>query len=146
LVPYWKKHPIAFLHFCLVTNKVDIILARIKKERERNELTYADMLSDVSVKHPNAYYKIEKNKNLSVLRLLEISKALNVDVKTWFDDLEDKKQIVKEDQEKYGKASSKDIDDVYSLIQELKREILLLKKEIASIKPVPTTKKRGSTS
>lgn len=132
----------SFLHFCRVTEKVDTILARIKKLRESKGFTYADMLADVSVKNPDAYYKIERNPKITVYRLLEISKALEVDAKTWFEDLEKDKQAIKEDQEKYSKENIKDINDVYLLIHELKREILLLKKEIASIKSVPRIKKK----
>ncbi len=94
------------------------------------------MLTEVSVESASAYSKIEKSRNISVLRLLEISKALEVDVTSWFEDLEEDNLIFKEESEKL-----KEIHDIYLLVNDLKREILLLKKEIAGIKPPAKTRR-----
>lgn len=126
--------------------QVEKILLRIKELREAKNLTHGNMLTDVTVKSASAYSKIEKSKNITVYRLLEISKALDVDITTWFKGLEQDQLVMKDDVEKYGKDGEKGMHDIYLLVNELKREILLLKKEIAGIKPPAKIKKPASKS
>ncbi len=102
------------------------------------------MLTEVTVETPGAYAKIEKSKTISLLRLLEISKVLDVDAASWFENLSNDSLVVKDEIEKYGKDELKNTHDIYLLVCELKKEILLLKKEVAEIKTPATIKRKSA--
>lgn len=125
-------------------DQVEKILLRIKTLREAKNLKYNDMLTEVTVETPGAYAKIEKSKTISLLRLLEISKVLDVDAASWFENLSNDSLVVKDEIEKYGKDELKNTHDIYLLVCELKKEILLLKKEVAEIKTPATIKRKSA--
>lgn len=108
--------------------------------REAKKFTHADMLSDVTVETPAAYFKIENGNNLSVLRLLEISKALEVDISYFFEEEKIDSLVLNKSQTEIGNATKQDIVDLNIVLRSLKKELVSLREEVSKSK-APKAKK-----
>jgi transcriptional regulator with XRE-family HTH domain len=120
-----------------VSITVETILQRIKELRTSKGLTHGHMTANVQVKNAASYSKIEKSRLISVQRLIEIAEALDVDITYFFENPKIENNL-EEAKASYGDTTKHDIADLYRLVNEIRREIMLLKKEIKH----PTSQKK----
>ena len=104
---------------------IDHIRNQIKKRRVEKRLTQSDVALDLGIT-PGAYSKIESGPTeISVKKLGEIAKILEVNITYFFQDSSSHKM---EDQGKpYGLATKSDIEDLTRVINKIKEEIASLK-------------------
>jgi len=90
------------------------------------------MAADLNIT-PSAYSKIERGiTDPSIGRLEQIAKILGVDVTYFFQEAGDPLKM--EDTDKvYGFATKGDIEELNKIINQLKQEIALLKKDILTL-------------
>jgi len=95
---------------------------RIRKIREARDFTQDNLAFELGITK-SAYSKIEREQsNVSVKRLEQIAKVLEVDIADFF-----KEQNVEETQNSYGFATKKDVEELAKMIQELAKEVSNLK-------------------
>ena len=117
---YWKK---LLLHLCGV---IDYIRNQIKKRRVEKRLTQSDVALDLGIT-PGAYSKIESGPTeISVKKLAEIAKILEVEVTYFFLQHTDSNKSDNPNKP-YGFATKSDIEELMSIIKKMQQEIAGLK-------------------
>ena len=97
---------------------------KIKTIRLQRELTQENLAYDLGITK-GAYSKIETDiTNVSINRLKEIAKILEVDIVDFFQDADHKTEDAKND---YGFATKGDIEEIVKMIQSLAKEVSTLK-------------------
>jgi transcriptional regulator with XRE-family HTH domain len=98
---------------------------KIRKIREARDFTQDNLAFELGITK-SAYSKIEREQsNVSVKRLEQIAKALEVDIVEFF-----KETNLEETQRSYGFATKGDVEELAKMIQELAKEISNLKTTI----------------
>ncbi len=102
---------------------------KIRKIRQAKEFTQDNMAFELGITK-SAYSKIEREEsNISIKRLEEIAKVLEVDIVEFF---KDSKSIygVEDPPKNYGFATKGDIEELVKMIQDMAKEINSLKSSL----------------
>lgn len=111
-----------------------IIGNRIRKLRESKDYSQENMGMELGIT-AGAYAKIERGESdPSATRLIQLAEILGVDVSVFFQDTIPNK--AEDDIKKYGIATQQDIQAIHELILLLKKELESIKNEIKSSKKV----------
>ena len=114
---------------------------RIKRWRLEKQFTQEALAEELGMTK-SAYSKIERgDTDANVSRILQIAKALEVNVCAFFED-QPRFSLVRENRDPYGYASKEEVEQLSKSIQELLREIEKMKSEIQQSKPVKKAKKK----
>lgn len=112
---------------------------KIRKIRASRELTQDNLAYELGITK-SAYSKIERGEtNVSINRLTEIAKILEVDIVDFFKDAEN---TAGDPKDEYGFATKKDIEEMAKMIQSLAKEISTLKASLPA-KNSSATKAKG---
>ncbi len=110
---------------------------KIRKIREARDFTQDNLAFELGITK-SAYSKIEREQsNISIKRLEQIAKALEVDIVEFF-----KESNVEETQKTYGFATKGDVEELAKMIQELVKEISNLKTNIDAKSPAMSKKSK----
>ncbi|WP_018341516.1 helix-turn-helix domain-containing protein [Cytophaga aurantiaca] len=97
---------------------------KIRRIRASLDLTQDNLAYELGITK-SAYSKIERGEtNVSINRLAEIAKILEVDIVDFFKDPEN---TAGDPKDEYGFATKKDIEEMAKMIQSLAKEISTLK-------------------
>ena len=110
---------------------------KIRKIREARDFTQDNLAFELGITK-SAYSKIEREQsNISIKRLEQIAKALEVDIVEFF-----KESNVEETQKSYGFATKRDVEELAKMIQELVKEISNLKTNMDAKSPAISKKSK----
>lgn len=110
---------------------------KIRRIRQSLDLSQENVAEDLGMTK-GAFSKIERGlTNIPVSRLIEIAKALKVDVSEFF---EPQNKVAKDPLMQYGFASKSDIEELVKMIQVLAKEVSVLKTTIDEMKKTPKKK------
>lgn len=111
---------------------------KIRRVRTSRELTQDNLAYELGITK-SAYSKIERGEtNVSINRLTDIAKILEVDIIDFFKDTEN---VAGDPKDEYGFATKKDIEEMAKMIQSLAKEITNLKASLPAKSPSPSKAK-----
>ncbi|WP_299249810.1 helix-turn-helix transcriptional regulator [uncultured Cytophaga sp.] len=102
---------------------------KIRRIRVSKELTQDNLAYELGITK-SAYSKIERDEtNVSIARLTEIAKTLEVNIVDFFNDSEN---TAEDSKSNYGFATKRDIEEMAKMIEALSKDVSLLKASLPS--------------